>query len=117
MPEPPRPQEGPSNATDAQASEPFAVYLVRKLLAEQGFAPEMFAESELRVAVAQKHILVHFFAGTALPLILHEELAMVLMRQGREGEARTLMQPICKPGEDGMLPPSLIERGRCRPAP
>ncbi|ABF89168.1 hypothetical protein MXAN_0373 [Myxococcus xanthus DK 1622] len=27
------------------------------------------------------------------------------------------MQPIFKPGEDGMLPSSLIERGLCRPAP
>lgn len=75
------------------------------------------AESELRVAVAQKHILEHFFAGTALPRILHEELAMVLKRQGREDEARALMEPFCEPGEDGMLPPSLVERGLCRPAP
>lgn len=75
------------------------------------------AEAELRMALAQKHILEHFFAGTLLPLILHEELAAVLMRQGREDEARTLIAPFCKLDENGMLPGSLIERGLCGPAP
>ena len=75
------------------------------------------AERELRTALSEQYILEHFFKGTVLPLVLHEELGHVLVQQGRKDEARSLVQPFCVPGEDGQLPSGLIELELCAPAP
>ncbi|MFP2932763.1 hypothetical protein ACLESO_47980, partial [Pyxidicoccus sp. 3LG] len=75
------------------------------------------AERELRTALSESRILEHFFEGTALPLILHTELAHVLVAQGRQEEARALVGPFCMAGEDGKVPPDLAELGLCGTAP
>ncbi|WP_426756461.1 rhomboid family intramembrane serine protease [Myxococcus sp. Y35] len=110
--------EGMRQATDLQARyprDPRAHLFQAMAQAEAGNLPA--AETALRVALAEKDILEHYFTGTQLPLILHEELASVLLQQGREGEARTVIAPFCAPGEDGQLPRRLVERGLCPMTP
>jgi rhomboid protease GluP len=75
------------------------------------------AERELRTALSEEHILEHFFAGTGLPRMLHEELGHVLVEQGRKDEARALVKPFCVPGKDGQLPATLVELELCAAAP
>lgn len=75
------------------------------------------AERELRLALAEKDILEHFFEGTELPMILHAELANVLVAQNREEEARAVVKPFCVKGEEGQLPEGIAGLGLCEPAP
>ncbi|MCY1017657.1 rhomboid family intramembrane serine protease [Pyxidicoccus sp. MSG2] len=75
------------------------------------------AERELRTALSEQHILEHFFTGTGLPRMLHEELGHVLVEQGRKDEARELVKPFCVPGKDGQLPATLVELELCTAAP
>ncbi len=75
------------------------------------------AEAELRGALAEEAILEHFFSGSRVSLLLHEELASVLARQGREREARAVIAPFCTPDEDGRLSPNLTRLGLCTAAP
>jgi rhomboid protease GluP len=75
------------------------------------------AERELRTALSEQHILEHFFTGTGLPRMLHEELGHVLVEQGRKDEARELVKPFCVPGKDGQLPAALVELELCAAAP
>ncbi|GHG86275.1 rhomboid family intramembrane serine protease [Comamonas sp. JC664] len=75
------------------------------------------AEAELRGALAEEAILENFFRGSRLSLLLHEELASVLARQGREREARAVIAPFCTPDEDGRLSPNLTRLGLCTAAP
>jgi rhomboid protease GluP len=75
------------------------------------------AERELRTALSEEHILEHFFTGTGLPRMLHEELGHVLVQQGRKDEARQLVKPFCVPGKDGQLPATLVELELCAAAP
>ncbi|WP_164001077.1 rhomboid family intramembrane serine protease [Pyxidicoccus caerfyrddinensis] len=75
------------------------------------------AERELRTALSEEHILEHFFTGTGLPRMLHEELGHVLVEQGRKDEARQLVKPFCVPGKDGQLPATLVELELCAAAP
>ncbi|WP_164011606.1 rhomboid family intramembrane serine protease [Pyxidicoccus trucidator] len=75
------------------------------------------AERELRTALSEPHILEHFFEGSVLPLLLHEELGRVLVEQGRKDEAQALVKPFCVAGEDGQLPSGLVELGLCGTTP
>lgn len=75
------------------------------------------AEQELRTALSEPRILERFFKGSALSLMLHEELGRVLVAQGRKDEARALVKSFCVAGEDGQLPSGLVELGLCGTAP
>ena len=71
------------------------------------------AERELRLALADEAILKKFFPDRKLETGVREELARILIDEGRLEEAEKEVSPVCNAGPGGSVPPLLHDLGLC----
>lgn len=71
------------------------------------------AEEDLRAGLREEAVLRTQFPDRRVETSLRSALASVLMRQGREAEARAAAAPVCHAGRGGAVPPGLVVLGVC----